>query len=256
MRKVLIPLALLVALVAGGVAYAANTYEVSGSVSPNREGSPSRPVPISLQFGYEVGTTDGTRPTPVQRYAIGFAGGRVNTNPFPKCSFARTNDANGDDDCPRGSAVGNGFIVNATGPSNNPSSSPIACNAALTVYNSGNNRAVIYVEGSQTSTDPRTRCDINLRAPIPARFVRRGGFTYLEFTVPDSLLHPAPGIDNAVTSVTSTIRRLTRRVRGRTVGFFESTGGCTNNRGRVQVVFTPEEGERSTARSTFRCRGR
>jgi hypothetical protein len=256
LRKVLIPLALLMALAAGGIAYAANTYSVSGSVSPTREGTPRNPQPIQLTFGYEVGSEDGTRPTPVKRYSIGFAGGRVNTNPFPKCSISRIRDANGDDACPRGSAVGSGFIQNATGPSNNPSSSPIACNAALTVYNSGNNRAVIYVEGTQTSTDPRTRCDINLAAPIPARFVRRGQFTYLEFTVPDSLLHPAPGIDNAVTNVTSTIRRLTRRVRGRTVGFFESVGGCTNGRGRVQVIFTPEEGSRATARSTFRCRGR
>ncbi len=256
MRKVLIPLALLMALAAGGIAYAANTYEVSGSVSPTREGTPRNPQPISLTFNYEVGTDDGTRPTPVERYSIGFAGGRVNTQPFPKCSFSRTNDANGDDDCPRGSAVGNGFIQNATGSSANPNDRSVACNAALTVYNSGRGRAVIFVEGSPTSTDPRTKCAIPLRAPINARFVRRGQFTALEFTVPDSLLHPAPGLDNAVTSVTSTIRRITRRVRGRTVGFFESVGGCTNGRGRLQVRFTPEEGSASTARSTFRCRER
>ena len=256
MRKVLIPLAMLIALAAAGTAYALNIYTVEGSVSPNREGSPRNPVPVGIDFGYTIDTDNGQRPTPIEKYSIRFAGGRVNTQPFPKCSFREINN-NGDAGCPRGSVVGNGFITNATGPSNDPASRAISCNAALTVYNAGNNKAVIFVEGNPNSPDERTRCEVELRAPISAGFVKRGQFLALEFRVPESLLHPLPGLDNAVTSVESSIKRLTRRVRGRTVGFFENVGGCgTNRRLRIQVVFDPEEGESTTRETTSRCRPR
>lgn len=254
MRKVLIPLAMLIALTVAGTAFAINVYEVEGSVSPNREGTSRSPVPVGLQFGYRIDTDNGERPSPIEKYSIRFDGLRVNTQPFPKCSFREIN-SDGDEGCPRGSAVGRGFITNATGASNDPTDRSIACNAALTVYNSGNRKAVLFIEGDPNSSNPRTRCQIPLRAPIPAGFVRRGNATALEFRVPDSLLHPAPGLDNAVTSVESRISRLRRRSGGRRVGFFESVGGCSRGKRLISVVFDPEEGESSTRETTARCRG-
>ena len=256
LRKVLIPLAMLIALAAAGTAYALNVYDVEGSVSPNREGSSRSPVPVGLSFGFTIDTDDGQRPSPVEKYSIRFDGLRVNTQPFAKCTLRQiTSNNNSDEDCPRASAVGAGFITNATGASNDPADRSIECNAALTVYNSGNRKAVIFIEGDPASTNPRTRCQVPLRAPISAGFVRRGNAVALEFRVPESLRHPAPGLDNAVTSVTSSIRRLTRRSGGRRVGFFESVGGCSRGRRFIRVVFDPEEGESATRETTARCRG-
>jgi hypothetical protein len=254
MKKAGIAVAAMFVVALCAVAYAQqqNTYTVTGSTNPTRTGSSSRPVPVSIRFAYQVGEASGNRPSPVRRYSIRFTGLRVNTNAFPSCSASRLENQ-GPDSCPRGSAVGSGFITNATGARDNPADRSIACNAKLTVFNSGNNRATIYVEGSPQATDPRQRCAIELASPIPARYVRRGSAMALEFDVPASLLHPLPTLDNAVTSVTSTIRRVTRRRRGRTVGYYESTGGCRNGRRTISVVFTPESGPPSTASTTARC---
>jgi hypothetical protein len=255
MKKAAIAVTAMFIVALCAVAYAQtqqNTYSVTGSTSPTRTGSSDRPVPVGIKFGYTVGEASGNRPSPVRRYSIRFTGLRANTNQFPRCSSSRLENQ-GPDSCPRGSAVGSGFITNATGARSNPADKSIACNASLTVYNSGNNRAAIYVQGSPQSTDPRTRCAIELAAPIPARYVRRGSAMALEFDVPQTLLHPLPTLDNAVTSVTSTIRRVTRRRRGRTIGYYESTGGCRNGRRAISVVFTPESGAPSTASTTARC---
>jgi hypothetical protein len=257
MRKLAIFAVTTFVLAIAAVAYAqtTNTYTVSGGTSPTRSGTKKKPVPVQVKFGYTVGTTNGNRPSPVLKYSIRFAGLSVNTKPFPKCS-ADTLENQGPAGCPRGSDVGSGFIQNQTGNRSNPQDKSIQCNAALTVYNSGNNRAVIYVAGDPSQTDPRRKCAIELAAPIPARFIRASGgsATALEFTVPSTLLHPLPTLDNAVVSVQSTIKKVTRRVGKRRVGFFESTGGCVRNRRNITVTFTPESGTAGRAQRLAPCR--
>jgi hypothetical protein len=252
LRKSLIALAALVTmLVVVPSAFAINVYTVSGNVN-GRAGTSAKPVPISLNFGYTVSTDNGNRPSPVEKYSIKFDGLRVNSNVAATCRIAAS--SNTDRNCSSASRVGQGFIRNATGNSANPADRSITCNAALRVYNAGRNRATIFVQGSPSSTDPRTKCAIELSAPIPANFVRSSTGTALEFRVPQSLLHPAPGLDNAVESVTSTIRKITRRVNGRTRGFFESVGGCRAGRRAITVTFTPETGNTGRAQRLAPCR--
>ena len=258
MRKIAVFAVTMLVLSIAAIAYAQqseNTYTVDGSTNPTRAGSKKKPVPVSVRFGYTVGTVSGQRPSPVKKYSIRFAGLNVNTAPFPKCS-AQTLENSGPSACPSGSVVGTGFIQNQTGNRQDPNDKSIQCNAALTVYNSGSNRAVIYVAGSPSSSNPRTRCAIELAAPIPARFVRasNGSATSLEFTVPESLLHPLPTLSNAVVSVESTIRRITKRIRGRSVGYFESVGGCVRGKRNITVTFTPEQGSTSRAQKLATCR--
>ena len=253
MRKLALAITAMLVLGMAAVAYAqqqVNTYTVSGSTSPTRAGSKAKPVPVSVKFGFTVGEQSNQRPSPIQKYSIRFAGLAVNTNFFPRCS-----SGNAPDDCPARSIVGTGFITNATGASNNKADKSIACNAKLSVINNGSNRATIFVEGSPQATNPRERCAIELSSPIPARFIRASGgaATSLEFTVPDSLLHPLPTLDNAVTSVTSTIKRLSVRRGGRARGFFESVGGCVNRRRNITVTFTPETGTAARAQRLAAC---
>ena len=257
MRKlaVFVVSAFVLGLAAVAYAQVQNVYTVSGSTSPTTAGSKTKPVPVSVKFGYEVGEQNGNRPSPVKKYSIRFAGLNVNTDFFPKCSFSKLQQS-GPAGCPSGSRMGTGFIRNATGNKADPRDRSIECNAALSVYNAGRRKGVIYVAGSPNSTDPRTRCAIELAAPIDASFVRArdGRSTALEFTVPQSLLHPLPTLDNAVTGVTSTIRRATKRVNGRTRGFFESVGGCVRGKRTITVTFTPETGTSKRAQRLAPCR--
>ncbi len=230
-----------------------NQYEVIGSTNPPKAGSKKKPVPISISFDYNVTEREGRRPTPVKKYSIQFQGTQVNTNFFKKCSDS-TIESEGPEGCDSKSIVGTGFIENETGDRNDPNNRSIKCNAGLFVINEGNNDATIYVRGTQTSTDPRTRCDINLNAPIAAEFVTRGNTTALEFEVPDSLLHPLPTLSNAVKRVDSNVKKLTVRRKGKTRGFFEAVGGCKNGKRNITVVFTPEEGTQKSDQYAANCR--
>lgn len=258
MRKIASFAVVMLVLSLAAVAYAqtqTNTYTVSGSTSPTRAGTSKKPVNITVKFGYKVGEQSGNRPSPVKKYSIKFAGLRVNTAGFPKCS-ASTLESKGPKGCPSGSKVGTGFIKNATGAKDNPQDRSIECNAALSVYNSGNNKGVIYVAGSPNSTDPRTRCAIELAAPIPARYVRSnsGRDTALEFNVPQTLLHPLPTLDNAVTDVDSTISGKTRKYKGKSISYYQSIGGCIRGKRNITVTFTPETGTPSRAQRLAPCK--
>jgi hypothetical protein len=158
------------------------------------------------------------------------------------------------DACPRRSILGEGFIRNATGATDNPADRSIPCNAKLTVINGGRSNVWIYVAGTPTARDERERCSIDLAAPIEAKFRKRGGDLALEFEVPDSLLHPLPTLTNAVTRVTSKLDRMTRRIGGKRRGYLESRGGCSRGERRISVVFTAENGDRDVTRGTARCR--
>lgn len=244
---------LTVAAIAFAQGEVTNTYVVDGSTSPAREGSRQNPVPIGIDFDYEVGTTDGRRPSPIEKYSIRFGGVIVNQAVAPRCSNA-TLEAEGPSGCPRRSIVGSGFIENATGARNDPNDQSLPCNASVQVINGPSNGGNLYVQGSPDSTDPRTRCVIQLAAAIPFRFVRRGSAIALEFEVPTSLLHPTPELSNAVKRVQSRVRRITRRIRGKRRGYFESRGPCPRNRRLITVVFDPEEGEQATAQDRAPCR--
>jgi hypothetical protein len=255
MRKfaVLAVAGLLLAIAAVAYAQATNTYTVTGSTSPKAVGSSKKPVPVGVNFNYKVGEQNNQRPNVIEKYSIRFGGLRVNGNSFPGCTAASINAAGNDDGCPEGSAVGSGDVLNNVGASNNQADKSIVCYLRLTVYNSRNNKAALWLQGGPNEARP---CPTDIGVAIDARFIRRGSATALEFTVPQSLKHPIANLDNAVVDVKSRIRRITRRVNGKRKGFFEAIGGCRNNRRSITVVFTPEAGKgpSATAQSFAQCR--
>ena len=251
---------LILALAAVAIAQTAvtNTYDVDGGTNPPAKGTKKKPKPIGIDFDYTVGTTDGRRPTPVKKYSIRFGGTEVNTNVAPTCSKA-TLDNEGPDGCKPKSIVGTGYIENATGDRSNPNDQSIVCNARLWVINQGDRKANIYVKGSPQATDTREKCAIELAAPIPAQFVKRGDATALEFEVPETLLHPLPSLSNAVKRVQSTVKKISKKVKvpgkkkKKRRGYFQAVGGCVGGSRTISVVFTPEEGVEQTAEDKAPC---
>jgi hypothetical protein len=239
--------ALVVALAA--VAYAAqvNTYTASGKTSPSAAGSKKKPVPVQLKFGYTVGEEGGQRPSPVKRYTIGFQGLQSNGGLFPKCSAQAINDAGDDSGCAKGSVVGTGFVKNAAGASANPADRSIPCNLNLKIYNSGQGKAALYLSG----TPPQ--CAIPISQAIDAKYVKIPGGQALQFEVPANLLHPVAGIDNAVVEVTSTIKKMTKKSKGKTRGYYEVAGGCKGGKRGIEVSFLSEAGETKSAKGTASC---
>jgi hypothetical protein len=238
------------------VAYAAqvNTYTVTGKTSPAKSGSKAKPVPIGLSFGYTVGEQSGGRPSPVKRYTIGFYGMQSNGGLFPKCTAAQINAKQDDGGCPKGSEVGSGYILNAAGNSADPTDTSIPCNLNLTIYNAGQGRAALFLKGGPTIPVQGKACVITINQAIDAKYVSvfGGKGQALQFDVPANLLHPIGGVDNAVTNVSSTIKKLTVKSKGKTRGYYESVG-CQAAKRPISVDFLTEAGQTSTTTYKAGC---
>jgi hypothetical protein len=257
LRKLtLLAVASIAVLAFAAVAYAAqvNTYTVDGQTSPAKPGAKKKPVPIGLNFDYTVGEQAGGRPSPVQRYTIGFYGMQSNGGLFPKCTAAQINATQSDTGCPKGSAVGSGVVINAAGSTADPADKTIACNLNLTVYNSGQGKAALFLKGGPTIIVQGKPCVISINQAIDAKYVSAfgGKGQALQFNVPANLLHPIGGVDNAVTQVQSTIKKLTVKSKGKTRGYYESIA-CKGKMRPISVDFLTEAGQTSSAAHDARC---
>jgi len=221
-----------------------NTYSVTGKVSPGGKGATTKPVPVSVKFGYNVGEAHGLKPAPVKRYKIGFGGVRTNGRFFKTCKSSQMQGT--DSDCSKKALVGTGTLTAFVYADNDPSgqNGGFECKKTIHVWNAGINKAVLFISG-----DPSKCGGVGALAPIPAKFVKFGSNGQaLQFDVPPTVLHPITGLTVAVTNVTSTIKRQTTKVKGKKVGYFESIAKSHP----VKVTFVTEAGQTSTAKASAR----
>jgi hypothetical protein len=241
------------------VAFAAvtNTYTVTASVSPTKAGSKSKPVPIGLHFNYQVGEAAGQRPSVITGYSILFSGIATHGEDFPKCPAAQINATGDDSSCKtgasKGSEVGSGNVENIAGATNNPADQSQKCHLDLTLYNGGKGRLAIFLKGAPSPAGPSDpkNCPLTIGTAIDAKYVKKGGGTALEFTVPPILGHPIANFDNAVVTVASSVKKLVSKKDGH--GYFDSVGGCKAGKRTISVTFTPESGGPGTATTTTKC---
>ena len=123
MRKIWIAgavAAVAVAVLVAGTAYAVNTYKVDiASGGPgNKAGSAAKPLPVFLNFGYEVGDTGNLRPSVINQYFIAAEGIKYFPKARPRCTFAQADESPAYNSKCKKAIVGKGSIANAFGPSN------------------------------------------------------------------------------------------------------------------------------------------
>jgi hypothetical protein len=262
MRKLWIAAAaaVVVALSVAGVAYAVNTYDVDiASGSPNKAGSTAKPVPSSLNFGYEVGDTENLRPSVINQYFIAAEGIKYFPKARPTCTFAQADESPSYSSKCKKAVIGNGTIANAFGASvDRTGKSP--CDLKLTLLNISNGPGVTKKRGAMAiriDTDPPA-CSLSIHGALAAPIydVKIEGIpsSELRFRVPDNLVHPVPGVDNSVIDVTSHVLKKTGKVKikgkTRTVGFASAVGRKGKTR-TVRVTFVDETGHRETATTTY-----
>lgn len=273
MRKLLtagLAVTLVLALAAVAVART-NQYTVTGDVTPSVKGSAKNPVPVAVEFDYDISEAAGLRPAPVAKYSIKFAGLRVNTNRFPGCTAKRINGQPGATPSAAGCSrarVGGGKIQAVAGPSNDETATcdfdtgtctkpqAVRCELNLDVYNGRRNKAALYITGGPDApAGKKTNCPQTQNAAIDANFVRSGNGVALVFTVPEdpfrSQLNGA--VEVSVVHVDSSIQRKVTRYRGNRIGFFEAIGGCRAGRRAITVTFTSEEGQSQPASANANC---
>jgi hypothetical protein len=253
----------------GGYAYAANTYEthVASTKPSGKGGTPSRPKPLQVNFGFRVGETDPLlRPAGIETYRIASEGLVTFPQAFPKCSFS---DTLGTDPAAvarkcRRAKMGEGIVKALAGAdSNRAKQGSIVCNQKLVLYNIGDGLA-LRLDGDPPAPPPdsdQLGCGISFHNSVRTKFVRRriGGMpsSSLEFKVPQNVLHAVPGLTTSVIESVTKIQRKTAftRVRGkrRRVGYYNAIG-CRGRTRLVQTTFITEGGgQRFTARRESKC---
>ena len=283
MRKFLIAaVAAVTVLAVAAVAYAANVYTVDGSTSPRGKGSASKPLPVSLNFDFSVKDENPDfRGTPIEKYFIGAEGLVTYPEEFPTCSGG-TDGANNPDlntvkrVCKK-ARVGGGFIFAYGGATNTPTQK-LNCVLELNLYNlepgnygargkvtKKNGGLGIRVDGVPPAPPALDRqymgeCALPQNEAIiaPYKTVKIKGVTSdeLQFTVPQSLLHPAAGAETVVQMVESAVKKRTamKRIKGknRKVGFYSAIG-CKGRMRQIRASFTDEDGDRVRATKNKRC---
>jgi hypothetical protein len=260
MRRVLL-IATLVALGMAGVAYGAvvvtNKYVLSGKATPLKSGTKAHPKPAGISITYTVSTIPkGNRPNVVATLTSKIAGVRAHTNAFPTCSTSRLNDPmQGPSTCPKGSQVGKGFFIAEIGPASNQKTVLLTCRVELSVYNGGGDSLSYYVY-----ENPANKTECPPSPGIPLAFVahlNEAGTTLVQtLTIPVTVLHPGnnKSVDAAVIKSTLTIPVKTRKVKGKTIGFGETTLCPLNHKRHVSIKFTLENGKSQTATANLACK--
>ena len=267
MRKRLIAALTVVAVLSfGGVAFAENIYEVHiANSSPKGKGTPAKPLPVKLGFGYTVGDTEGLRPTVIEQYRIAPEGLITYPKLFPSCKYSQANAPQVARACKK-ALVGSGIVRNEAGPGTDRSVK-LVCNLKLTLYNisdAGKNGGMaIRLDGDPPPAAPGSRdvgCAISVHTAIKAPFfnVKLEGLktSELRFTVPIELQEPAPGVQNSVVEAISTVNKKTAstRIKGkkRTVGFYSEIG-CKGRDRTTRVTFVDTQARSFTANRKSPC---
>jgi hypothetical protein len=273
MRKFLIAaVAAVTVLAVAAVALAANKYSVDGSTSPRGKGTAAKPLPVSLDFDFKVeDVIPENRGTPIEKYFIAAEGLVTYPELFPRCSGG-TDGANNPDlatvkrVCKK-AKVGGGYIFAYGGATNTPTQK-LKCVLELNLYNvepgkytsspvddisKKNGGLAIRVDGVPPEPDAldkrnKGECALPQNEAIiaPYKTVKVKGVTSdeLQFTVPQSLLHPAAGAETVVQFNHASVekRTATKRIKGknRKVGFYSAVG-CKGNQRSIQVTFITED---------------
>jgi hypothetical protein len=258
MRKLVLAVAAMAVLLAAGVAYAANTYNLdSAKATPKGVGTMAKPVPKAVEFDYSTGTTDGTRPSPVTGYSIRFQGLLSFAKYFPSCSVADVQQKSVADvksDCKK-AIVGGGVVENQFGATSD-TSQKTPCNLALTLINLGKTGLAIRLDRANPAD-----CAVDPATSIIAKYKRMkvGGVATdaLNFTVPANLTHPLPGVDNSVVRAQSNVKMMKKKItwkgKKRTVGYYSSVACGKRKKRTIQVEFTAESGQKAQANRTVAC---
>jgi hypothetical protein len=260
--------AAVVLVAAVALAAQVNTYSVTASTSPPKQGSKKKPVAEGLAFNYTVGEASGQRPAPSKHYKLFLTGLVFHGEAFPTCTADQINGLSPPSDsvCRVGALVGSGDVENIAGATANPADKSLKCHLDLKIYNAGRYALALYLKGG-ANPDPAKACPLTISQAIPAVLTRTGAGTSLEFDVASNLRHPVPNIDNSVVQVASSLpvktakakkasasKKKGKKKKAKKIGYIESVGGCTGGKRKVSVEFTSETGQVVATSTDAPCR--
>ncbi len=247
MRKLAILSAAIVACLATAtvaIAQSTGSYDVSASTSPDTKGSNKKPKAISVTFGVNFNGT--TRAPSSEGFKVAIEGIKTNGARFAKCTAAQINAAQSDRGCSRAARVATGKVHNLAGNAADINDTSIVCDLNVTIYNSGRNRAAIYLFGNPPN------CVIPVSQALDARWVKAGSGQALQFSIPNNLRHPVGGVDNSIIDIDATFPRKTTGKGKKKVAYIEAVG-CKGGSRDIELTLSLEGGSQATSKSSARC---
>jgi hypothetical protein len=229
-------------LAVAGVAYAAafNNYTAKLAFSPSKAGSKSKPSPLSHTETLGASGVGGNRAAPLVDIKTTIYGIRSNAGNFPTCSASKitSNPAKWDKACPKGSLVATGPVNAMLGPTDlSKPGSP--CNPFLHVYNGGKGKLVFFF----VIIPPKYTCatlQTGASAPYIGHVKQVGNNLVTDVPLPPDVSTKAGGLTGVYGSLIKeklSYKKLTKKVKGKTVGYQESFA-CKNGKRPYLVQYT------------------
>ena len=238
MRRFLIIGTAVAVLAGAAVAYAAtlNNYTATVTVSPTAAGTPAKPV--SVGFTEKLGAanvTSGKVANVLVNIKTTIYGLITNASKFPTCSSAKIlTPPKYDGNCPAGSEVATGSVHAEIGGPTLASSSAIACDPGLDVWNGGGGKAWYFFTAKSA-----TQCGgltTGQTAPYPGTMKVSGKNLILNVPLPPDVSTKVANHANLYGSLTSeTIVLKKATYKGKPL--FASVG-CKGGKRPFSVAFT------------------
>jgi len=246
MRRILVCSIAAIALIAAATAIAAgDSYTATTKIAPSKGGTAAAPVPISLTTNYKVTPTPPNRAGVLLDIKNSWAGLQVNGNLFPVCTAATINAAQSDKGCKASSLVGTGSLTAVLGPHTDPTNAGAECDRDIKVYNGGKGKLVFTLAG-----DPAKCLSITFLPAFEATYKVSGGKLLLDAPIPRFISHPL-GLDGSLKTEVISYKRLTKKVKGKVRGFFESVS-CKGGKRAYKTTFKTAT-QTSTVPGTLKC---
>jgi len=245
MRRIIIAATAVVALVAAAVAYAQpanNTYTATFSFNQKGSGTAKKPVPMGFTQVFNVTAgTSGARAAPLTDIKVTLPNMKVNWKPFPTCSAAKIIVAKSDTICPKGALVATGTITAELGD-NTLTTPGTPCSPILDVWNAGGGKLNFFfvISGVHQCGGLQTGAS----APYTGTITPSGNGVIQDTPLPPDVSTDAGNIGAYGSLIYESLKwsKLTTKVNGTVVPFFESTG-CPGGSRKVKVAFTATDAQ-------------
>ncbi len=242
LRRIIIIGTALAALAGGTAALASssdpNNYSGSSlSVSPAKAGKAKKPVIDAWTQTINVSSNQaGKDSAPLTDIKTWIYGLKVNSKVAKTCSSSKI-EANYTS-CPGKSLVATGHVTSRLGtPDRNPATSENCGPLTLNVYNGGKNFVWFFFIVPTPATCPGAQT--GSAAPYKGTFSRSNGSLVFNVPLPPDVSTDAANIGSyaSLTNEHLVWKKLTKRIKGKKVGYFSSVG-CKAGKRPVKVTFT------------------
>jgi hypothetical protein len=235
----------LAVLVGASVAVAAtlNTYTATIKVSPTKAGSKKSPVPVGFTETLTAkNDITGARAAPLTDIKTTIYGMVSNAKAFPTCSGTKISTMKTDSFCPKKALVATGPVNSLLGGTNlSPGTPQTACNPFLHVWNGGKGKLwFFFTTGGSHQCGGLHTGDTNA---YPGFIKEQGKNMVTDVPLPPFVSTAVAGHNDLYGSLIKevlTFKKLTTKVKGKTVGINASIG-CKGGKRPYSVSFTAKD---------------